>query len=184
MDFRDVVMQRRAVRQYLPAAIERPLIEWLINTAVQAPSAMNMQPWAFAVITGTSRIDEYARRAKEHLIASSALLPPRLREMLADPAFSMFYHAPALVLVLAKTDEAQAREDACLAAQTLMLAARNENLGTCWIGLATPWLNLAEIKTELGIPQLCHVLAPVVMGHPAAWPEPPGRHMPEIRWVE
>jgi hypothetical protein len=39
---------------------------------------MNLQPWAFAVATGVARIDEYARRAKEHLIADPQALelPP------------------------------------------------------------------------------------------------------------
>jgi nitroreductase len=87
MDFMHVVEQRRAVRQYHPAPIERRLIERIINTAALAPSAMNLQPWAFAVVTGVTRIDEYARRAKEHLIADpDALeLPAQARNMLNDP---------------------------------------------------------------------------------------------------
>jgi nitroreductase len=183
MDFLHVVEQRRAVRQYRSAPIERPLIEWLISTAILAPSAMNLQPWKFAVISGVTRIDEYARRAKEHLIATSAAAP-ELTGMVNEPKFSMFYHAPALVLVLATSEAEQSREDCCLAAQTLMLAARNQNLGTCWIGLARPWLNLPETKAELGIPQPCHVVAPIVVGHPAEWPEPHGRRAPEIYWID
>ena len=182
MEFLDVISRRRAVRQYLPTPIEKPLIERLVRAAVQAPSAMNQQPWAYAVITGVDRIDQYAHRARAPLMTSS-VVPPQLRDMLSNPEFSMFYHAPLLVLVLAKTDQPQAREDSCLAAQTLMLAARNEGLGSCWIGLAVPWLNLAEIKKELGLPPDCHVLAPIVMGHPAAWPESPGRLEPEIHWL-
>jgi nitroreductase len=185
MDFMHVVEQRRAVRQYHPAPIERRLIERIINTAALAPSAMNLQPWAFAVVTGVTRIDEYARRAKEHLIADpDALeLPAQARNMLNDPAFSMFYHAPALLVVLAKSGDTQAREDCCLAAQTLMLAARDAGLGTCWIGFGRPWLNLSETKAELGIPQHYHIVAPIVMGHPIAWPESHGRHAPEIHWA-
>jgi len=183
MDFLHVVEQRRAVRRYRPAPIERPLIEWLINTAVLAPSAMNLQPWAFAVVTDVKRIDEYARRAKEHLITASAV-PAQVRDMLNEPNFSMFYHAPVLLLVAAKSADEQAREDCCLVAQTLMLAARNEGLGTCWIGLGRPWLNRPETKTELGIPQPYHVVAPIVMGHPLEWPESHGRRAPEIHWVQ
>ncbi len=182
MDFLRVVEQRRAVRQYRPAPIERNVIERLIHTAILAPSAMNLQPWAFAVATGVTRIDEYARRAKEHLIAASAL-PAQARDMLNEPQFSMFYHAPVLLLVLGKSADEQAREDCCLAAQTLMLAARDAGLGTCWIGFGRPWLNLAGTKAELGIPEGYHVVAPIVMGHPVAWPESHGRRAPEIHWV-
>jgi len=185
MDFLQVVEQRRAVRQYRPAAPERALIERLINTAVLAPSAMNLQPWAFAVATGVTRISEYARRAKEHLIADphALELPAQARAMLNDPEFTIFHHAPVLVIVLAKSGEAQAREDCCLAAQTLMLAARDAGVGTCWIGFARPWLDLPETKAELAIPKGYHVVAPLVMGYPMAWPESHGRHPAEIHWL-
>lgn len=182
MDFHQVVDQRRAVRQYRQGAIDRRVLEELIRTAVLAPSAMNLQPWAFAVVSGSFRIDEYARRAKAHLTAMGGA-PAALHRRLEDPAFSLFYHAPALVVVLATADEPQAREDACLAAQTLLLAARNEGFGSCWIGLARPWLELPQTRAELGIPEHCHVVAPIVIGHAAEWPESPGRREPEIFWA-
>jgi nitroreductase len=185
MEFMQVVEQRRAVREFRAVAVERSLIERLIQTAVLAPSAMNLQPWAFAVATGAPRIDEYAQRARTHLLAAArgSELPAAARQILNDPAFSMFYHAPALLMVLAKSDAEQAREDCCLAAQTLMLAARDAGLGTCWIGFSRPWLNLPEIKRELGIVASYHVVAPIVLGHPASWPESHGRNRPEIHWV-
>ena len=185
MDFQQVVEGRRAVRQYRDAPLARELIERLIGTAVLAPSAMNLQPWAFAVITDAARIDACARRAKEHLLANPAVLqlPPEERNFLSDPQLNIFYHAPVLSLVLAKSAEQQAREDCCLAAQTLMLAAREAGLGSCWIGLGRPWLDLTATKSELGIPQHYHVVAPIVLGYPAAWPQSHGRHAPEVHWL-
>ncbi len=182
MEFQQVVEQRRAVRQYLPATIEKSVIEGLLRTAVQAPSAMNQQPWAFAVIRGTAQIEEYARRAKAYLTAASDF-PPALHGMLADPGFNLFYQAPVLILVLAKSADDQAREDCCLAAQTLMLAARNMGMGTCWIGLSRSWFNRPEIKVELGIADSRHVVAPIVLGMPATWPPAHGRLPPEIHWL-
>jgi nitroreductase len=185
MDFLQVVEGRRAVRQYREAPLSRELIERLIGTAVLAPSAKNLQPWAFAVVTDAGHIDAYARRAKEHLIASPGLLqlPADERNFLTDPQLNIFYHAPVLLIVLAKSDEAQAREDCCLAALTLLLAARESGLGTCWIGLGRPWLDLPATKSELGIPRHYHVVAPIVLGYPAAWPESHGRHAAEIHWL-
>ena len=185
MDFLQVVEARRAVRQYREAPLSRELLERLIGTAVLAPSAKNLQPWAFAVVTDAGRIDAYARRAKEHLIASPGLLqlPADERNFLSDPQLNIFYHAPVLLIVLAKSGEQQAREDCCLAAQTLMLAAREAGLGSCWIGLGRPWLDLPATKSELGIPRDYHVVAPIVLGYPAAWPEPHGRQAPEVHWL-
>jgi nitroreductase len=32
-----------------------------------------------------------------------------------------------------------------------MLAARDEGIGSCWIGFSRPWLNLPSTKQELGV---------------------------------
>jgi nitroreductase len=184
MEFLQVVQQRRAVREYRDALVDTGVIERLVEVAVLAPSAMNLQPWAFAVITGIERIDEYARRAKDHLMTQANPANSRPRALLSDPNFSIFYHAPALVLVLARSDEDQAKEDCCLAAQIFMLAARDAGLGTCWIGFGRPWLDLAETKIELALPQDYHVVAPIVLGFPRAWPPSHERNAPEIHWVD
>ena len=188
MTFTDVLKKRRAVRQYTRAAIGPREIEELINAAIEAPSAMNLQPWAFAVMLGREQIDACARRAKDwlmaHLSELSSAAQHRLEQRIHDdPDFTLFYQAPALVLVLAKSFEAQAVEDCCLAAENLMLAARDRDLGTCWIGFARPWVNLPEVKAELGVPDQYQVVAPIVLGHPAAWPESHGRKPAEIYWI-
>jgi nitroreductase len=184
VEFLEALEQRRAVRAYRREAVDRAAIERVIHAAILAPSAMNLQPWAFAVVTGIERIDDLARRAKDYLVAHPQALglPEQARMTLTDPQFSMLYHAPVLLIVLAKNDTQQAKEDACLAAQTLMLAAREMALGTCWIGLARPWLELPETRRELGIPAGYAVVAPIVLGHPTAWPASPGRRPAEIFW--
>jgi nitroreductase len=188
MNFIDVLKRRRAVRNYTQATLERPEVETLINAAIEAPSAMNLQPWAFAVVLGREQIDGYAKRAKDWLLANlSQLSDPAQRRLeqriLEDPDFTLFYHAPALVMVLAKSSEPQADEDCCLATENLMLAARDRDLGTCWIGFSRPWLNLPETKAELGIPEQYQVVAPIVLGRPVAWPESHGRKPAEIHWI-
>ena len=89
-----------------------------------------------------------------------------------------------LVLVLAKTDTEQAREDCCLAAQTLMLAAADAELGSCWVGFGRPWLNRPETRALLKLPRGYRVVAPIVMGYPVEWPPPHGRMAAEVHWVK
>jgi nitroreductase len=180
MDFLQVVEQRRSVREYLATAVDSTLIEQLLATATLAPSSRNQQPWMFAYATGAVRISDYGRRAKEHALRETPVTELQVRQLLSDRATEIFHHAPALVLVVARTDSAQSREDCCLAAQTFMLAARAAGLGTCWVGFARPWLNTLEAKAELTLPTKCHVVAPIVLGYPRAWPPAHGRHPPEI----
>jgi len=186
MELLEVIKKRRAVREYTNAPIERSVVERLINTAILAPSAINLQPWAFAVVLDPARIEEFGKRAKTWSLSNfgQTSFTPELRKMLEDPSFTMFYHAPALVVVLAKSSDTQDAEDCCLAAENLMLAARDQGLGTCWIGLARPWLNLSSTKAELKLPNQYRVVAPIVLGHPKAWPESHGRTPAEIHWLK
>ena len=185
MELLDAIRNRRAVRDYTNAPIDRTVIERLINAAILAPSAMNLQPWAFAALLDRDRIAEYAGRVKSWLLAnfSETALDASLRGLVEGEHYSIFHNAPALVLVLAKSAQPQAFEDCCLAAQNLMLAARGEGLGTCCIGLARPWLNLKSTKHELGLPEEYETVVPVILGYPNAWPESHGRHAPEIHWL-
>jgi nitroreductase len=185
MEFLDVIRTRRAVREYTDKRIERSLVERLISVAALAPSAMNLQPWAFAAILDRGLVEEYGKRAKAWSLAnfSQTSFPPELRQMLEDPGFALFYHAPALIMVLARSSQTQAAEDCCLVAENFLLAARNEELGSCWIGLARPWLDLLSTKAELNLPKHYRVVAPIVLGHPKSWPESHGRNPAEIYWL-
>ena len=185
MELTEAIISRRAIREYCDTPVEHARIEQLINSANLAPSAMNRQPWAFAVLTDPVRISDYGFRAKLWLLKNLAKKPadPSLKRLLEDPAYTLFHGAPALVLILATSAEQQAAEDCCLAAQNFMLAAREEGIGTCWIALARPWLNLPPIKSELGIPKKCTVVAPIVLGYPKAWPAGYERNPAEIHWL-
>jgi len=185
MELMNVLENRRAVREYADERVEKPVIEQLIHAATLAPSAMNLQPWAFAVLVGRERIDRLSERIKTWLLASfsETLYGPSIRGMIEKPEYSLLHHAPALVMVLAKSSERQASEDCCLSAQNLMLAARDQGIGTCWVGFARPWLNQPEIKRELGLPENYHVVAPIVFGYPKSWPKSHGRSAPEIQWI-
>ena len=185
METIDTMKSRRAVREYFDAPVARETIERLAGAAILAPSAMNLQPWAFAAILDRDAISRYAKQIKDWLLAnfSQTSLPPSLRTLIEPESYNVLHDAPAIVLVLAKSMEPQASEDCCLAAENLMLAARDEGLGTCWIGLSRPWFNLPSTKHELGLPEHYEVVAPIILGHPKAWPESHGRNPAEIHWI-
>ncbi len=187
MEFRDVLQNRRSVREYQDTPIDSAIVQSLIDAAIQAPSAVNSQPWEFWVVLGRQLVDDLSDRAKAWLVEKVAQDPSAeagyQRQFLSAPELSLLYHAPALVLVAAKSFEKQADEDCCLAALALMLSARDSGIGTCWIGFTRPWFNLAATKIELGIPKTTSVVAPLVLGYPKEWPEPHGRNPAAIHWV-
>lgn len=68
--------------------------------------------------------------------------------------------------------------DCWLAAENLMLAAPAYGLGTCVIGFAVPALADLELRADLGIPPEVLVVAPIIVGVPAATPAPTWRKPP------
>jgi len=187
MDLMEAIENRRSVRSYTGQRVERDQVEKLIRAAVQAPSASNSQPWAFVVVQDEKLLGEYSTRAKEHLLAAIDRLPglAKYQGMLANAAFNIFYGAGTLVIICAKPGGMHVHGDCCLAAQNLMLAAHGLGLGTCWIGFATDFLNLPATKRELGIPDGCSVVAPIIVGYPRGRIPQLTRDEPEIlSWRE
>lgn len=182
MEIEDAIYYRRAVRDYTDGAVEPAKIEKLLDAAVQAPSAMNQQPWAFGVFCGQERLRGYSERAKAHLLATldpTFDVHPR-SQLYADPDYKTFYNAGTLIVIYATHGRHHPEEDCCLAAQNLMLAACGLGLGTCPIGFARSWLNLPEIKRELDIPSDHTAVFPLVVGYPAKKPDPVPRREPVI----
>jgi nitroreductase len=138
MDVREAIDRRRAVRDFTREPVDKATIRHLIDAAVQAPSALDRQPWCFCVIQDQVLLQTISQEARQHMLkratASSPLHP--FQEMLADPEFDIFYHAPVLIVIACAADDPWAVEDCSLAAQNLMLAAHAAGFGTCWIGFA------------------------------------------------
>lgn len=184
MDLEQAIYLRRAVREYTEESIGRPVLQKLIEAAVQAPSAVNEQPWLFAVVQDRGRLALISREAKAHFLRSQPqnLAIHRLHELRDDPDFDIFYHAPALIVIASATEGRWAVENCSLAAENLMLAACAAGLGTCWIGLAQGWLTTAEGKAALGLPAACLPVAPIIVGRPKSAAAPVPRKAPQIQW--
>lgn len=182
MDLLHAIYHRRSVREYTEVPVHAAMVNDLLKAAIQAPSATNQQPWAFAIIQGRARLDRYSERAKAHLLAilPETLLLYHRADDLASEEYNVFHHADTLVAICARRAPHHPEDDCFLAAQNLMLAAYAMGLGTCPIGFARPWLNLPEIKHELGIPEFCKVVVPIVVGWPAVVPPAPPRQEPDV----
>ena len=185
MDLVTAIASRRSVREYTTHAVDEPEIRGLIDAAVQAPSAVNQQPWTFTVVRDQSILNRISQDAKSHMLSTMPASGPsdHFRSSLGDPNFNIFYHAPVLILISAIADGPWIIEDCALAAENLMLAACARGLGTCWIGFAQSFLNTPAGKNALGLPGTWVPIAPIIAGHPAAPPPPVPRKPPEIRWL-
>ena len=174
------IYERRAVRNFKNVAVPQAKITELLHAAVQAPSAVNQQPWAFAIFQGREKLKSFSDRAKPFFAKTfDAQTPGELRRTLTDPDINIFYNANTLIVICARRDGMNPAEDCCLAAQNLMLA-HAMGLATCPIGLARPWLNSAEVKQELGIPEKLTPIFPLIVGYATTRPPAVPRNPPDI----
>jgi len=185
MELKEAIYTRRAVREFTAEPVSESVVRDLIDAAIQAPSAVNQQPCSFCVVRDKATLETISREAKAHMVKTTpvGLMSHHFSEVLNNAKFDIFYHAPALILISTIAEMPWAIEDCALAAENLMLAARAEGLGSCWIGFAQSWLNTPEGKALLKLPAAYKPVAPIIVGHPKAAPPPVPRKPPEIRFV-
>jgi nitroreductase len=187
----DVIFARRSVRKYTSQRVDETTVRGLLDAAVQAPTALHEEPWAFVVIQDAALLKRYSDAAKGNWAAEASRFRQLHRggdaeaakgfaEQFASPDFSIFYDATTLIAICARHTGPFVIADCWLAAENLMLAACALGLGTCCIGSAVPALNSPAIKAELGIPDDVEVVAPIVVGIAAAPTADSPRQAPHI----
>jgi len=186
MDVREAIFGRRAVRDFTTAPVDESALRELVDAAIQAPSAVNQQPWLFTIVRNKELLSRISSEAKSHMLKTSpaALASHHFHflPILNDPKFDIFYGAPVLIVISAPAGP-WAIEDCSLAAENLMLAAHARGLGTCWIGFAQGWLGTPEGRTALKISHSDIPVAPVIVGHPKSASPAVARKPPRIEWI-
>ena len=186
MKLMEALRGRRGVRAFRPEPVSKEVLMELVAAATLAPSYMNLQPWAFAVVPTPEAVASLGRRAKRFLAEALNERSPFFsqRQEISADRFDYFYNAPALIVVCAKTPGQLADVACAMAAHSLMLAAHSMGLGSCWVSFAQPWLDTREGKAALGIPQDYRPIAPIIVGGPAGDPPSPGRFHGEVYWAQ
>jgi len=180
----EAIKSRRAIRSYEDKPVPESAIQAMLEAATYAPSAINVQPWKFTLITNRAEMKRLSDIAKPGLIRA---LPDvgdeglvSLKKRLSDPNFNIFYNAPLLIFV-SGVKSPYAVYDYSMAAQNMMLAAYTLGIGSCWIGTAVPAANNPNVKSTLGIPEDHDVHAAVIFGYPkGGFPKAPPKRPAEI----
>jgi nitroreductase len=156
---KDVITTRRSVRQFTKAKVDVERLASLVTLGTWAPTGGNAQTWRFVIVT-----DEPTVRAI-HAVSPGISLPP-----------------PAILVIcqdLKRAEElggAMGRDrctpmDTAMAAQTIMLAAHAEGLGTC----AVLSFHAGAVHKILGLPDEIRPQLLISVGEPAKVPPPPPR---------
>lgn len=143
----ETIKKRRSIRKYEEKSVEKKKLLKVLEAARLAPSAMNLQPYAFVVTTEKETIKRLSSACNQEWIA------------------------PIMIVVCAFPKEAWVRDDgeqywkadAAIAMNNISLQAVTEGLGTCWIAA----FKEEEIKEILEIDPKARVLALTPLGYPA-----------------
>lgn len=147
MDVFEAIQTRRSVRAYEPTPIPKEKLDRILEAARLAPSAGNIQPWHFIVVTDPSK-----------------------RERLARAPFAGFLKEAPVVIVGCGSQKASPKwfmVDVAISMQNMVLAATAEGLGTCWVGS----FDEKEVKETLKIPDEYRVVALLAIGYPRRKPD-------------
>lgn len=120
MEFTKLIAQRESVRTYdRHKEVSPQTLQRVLEAGRLAPSAANRQPLEFLVVTSEEMLQKIRGCYNR----------------------SWFRDAPVIIVVKGKSDQAWKRSDgytsietdAAIAMDHMILAAANEQLGTCWI---------------------------------------------------
>jgi len=183
MTFNELLKNRRSVRKYQDNPVSVEIIIEIINESILAPNAGNEQPWKFIIVNNKEMLKRMSDESKKNILARIAANPDdyakKYKGMLENDSLNVFYNAPCLVIILGHSNLKNSYVDCALAGSYFMMAATSRGLGTCWINLGTE-INDPEMINELGIPDNCQIVAPIILGYPEKIPPTPKRREPEI----
>jgi nitroreductase len=74
MDIIEAIQTRKSIRDFTSQPVPQEVVEQILEIATRAPSAMNIQPWEFAVLTG--EVLENVKKTNIDLFRSGAPMQP------------------------------------------------------------------------------------------------------------
>jgi coenzyme F420-0:L-glutamate ligase/coenzyme F420-1:gamma-L-glutamate ligase len=177
----EAIHQRRSIRRYEDRAVERDLIERIIEAGTWSPSGHNRQPWRFVVL------QDFAIKERLALAMGARLRSDLERDHLPEDvigketsrSYERLTAAPVLILVcltMAQMDVykdekrnhnefVMAVQSVAMAGQNILLAAHDLGLGACWT--CAPLFCPDVVLETLDLPEDWQAQGIITMGYPA-----------------
>jgi nitroreductase len=151
-DFLNVIYTRRSVRKFTGEKVKKEDLEAILRAGMSAPSAVNIQPWAFVVVTDRKTLDELCE---------------------ALPYAKMLDKAGAAIIVcgIPDKDDTYAKKywvmDCSLASGNILLAAHALGYGAVWTAAYADVERVRTVRKILSIPEKIIPLNVIPIGIPA-----------------
>lgn len=143
MDAIEAIKKRRSVREYKDKTISKEILQNLVDAARFAPTARNVQPWEFVVITH----------------------PDTLKKIGALAENGRFMAQAKACIAVFCADTKYYLEDGCAATQNLLVSATALGIGSCWVaGDKKPYCE--QVSSLLNVPASFKLVSLIALGYP------------------
>ena len=165
----ETIFNRKSVRSFTGESVSKEQLEELIHAGMAAPSARNVQPWAFISITDRELLNQLGNGL---------------------PYAKMLYHASAAIVVCGLPERAGGDspegywvQDCSAATQNILLAAESLGLGAVWTGVHPRDDRIRVVREILNIPEKVIPLNVIPIGYPDGKDKPKNKFRKEnIFW--
>lgn len=139
----EILKTRRSIREYADKPIAKDLLDKIVDAGRFAPTARNVQPWEFVIVTQPTTLK-------------------KLGELADNGRF--LAQAKACIAVFC-ADTKYYLEDGCAATCNILLAAAGLDIGSCWVaGDKKPYC--AEVAKILNVPATYKLVSLISLGYP------------------
>jgi len=132
----NVIFTRRSIRRFEATPVEPEKLERILKAGMQAPSAHNMQPWEFVVITEQDKKDAVSKMS---------------------PWSGMVANAPVTIIVVGHQSNENALkflpQDLGACTQNILLQIAKEGLGGCWMGFYPDEDRVEALRNYFNMPE-------------------------------
>ena len=171
MEFSEVIAKRRSVRHFnAKLDVSDEDIRDLIEIAVSAPTAGNIQPWRFTVVRSIDAREKLAEALRQRWATNA----PVLIVVSVDPR-------PCSARYGERGERLYAIQDTAAAIQNILLGAVDRGLASCWIGA----FDAVAVRDSVGIKAPLEPVAILPVGYSAESAGRPARRpLAEVaNWV-
>ncbi|MCD7971274.1 MAG: nitroreductase family protein [Candidatus Azobacteroides sp.] len=168
------ILNRRSIRSYTAEQITQEQLDIIIQCAMNAPSAMNKQPWEVRVVQD----QEVLKQINDRFVKNANREPKE--------GFSVFYNAPTLIVIAREKENSYSASDCGMLAQNILLSAESMNIGTCVIGgvaAAFKGEGANELMEALQLPATHEVIYGIATGYKNESPEAKPRDMNKVQYI-
>ena len=197
-----VIQDRRSIRQYTDEPVSEEHLEMILETARQAPSGENAQPWRFIIVrdedtrkqlgavagggSGRRFTAEFVTKKMQERFVSleDEAKKKAIFEKLTSGRVSAFLaDAPVSIVVCGRKDVWDLPYDTSAAIENMLLMVTALGLGACWV--IAPCIDIRDeerLKDLLGVPEGIKIISIIAVGHPTR-PHRPRPRLPMDKLV-